>query len=153
MRILYLSTWFPHPPDNGSKIRAYHLLRALAEAHAVTLVSFAYDTARPDQAGDLRSLCVEIQVVSVDPFAANRVGILRAFLSARPVAFRQALRRSTSICMLSVVGMTPPKQARLAPRPTILILGNQAQSRTTETTRSGQTPSRRSPRSTITITL
>jgi len=29
MNILFLSTWFPYPPDNGSKIRVYHLLRAL----------------------------------------------------------------------------------------------------------------------------
>ena len=37
MNILFLSTWFPYPPDNGSKLRVYHLLRALAQAHEVTL--------------------------------------------------------------------------------------------------------------------
>jgi len=46
MHILFLSTWFPYPPDNGSKIRVYHLLRAVARAHDVTLVSFAFDTAQ-----------------------------------------------------------------------------------------------------------
>ena len=55
MKILFLSTWFPYPPDNGSKLRVYHLLRALAQAHEVTLVSFAFDTARPEQPADLRS--------------------------------------------------------------------------------------------------
>lgn len=86
MRILFLSTWFPYPPDNGSKLRVYHLLRALAKAHAVTLVSFAFDTAQPKQSGDLRSLCTDVQVVPVNPFAVNRAGVVRTFLSARPIA-------------------------------------------------------------------
>ena len=40
MNILFLSTWFPYPPDNGSKIRAYYLLQALAKTHCVTLIAF-----------------------------------------------------------------------------------------------------------------
>ncbi len=45
MRILFLSTWFPYPPDNGSKIRAYYLLRALAVQHEVAAVAFRPPTA------------------------------------------------------------------------------------------------------------
>jgi glycosyltransferase involved in cell wall biosynthesis len=88
VNILFLSTWFPYPPDNGSKIRVYHLVRALAQAHAVLLVSFAFDTARPEQPGDLRSLCADIRAVPVDPFVVNRAGALRTFLSPRPMASR-----------------------------------------------------------------
>ena len=88
MRILFLSTWFPYPPDNGSKLRVYHLLRALARAHEVTLISFAFDTAQPEQPGDLRSLCADVQAMTVNPFAVNRAGALRTFLSARPVVSR-----------------------------------------------------------------
>lgn len=88
MRLLYLATWFPYPPDNGYKLRAYYLLRALCQAHEVTLVSFAFDTARPDEAGDLRCICTDIQSVTVNPFTINRAGALRTFLSPRPVASR-----------------------------------------------------------------
>jgi polysaccharide biosynthesis protein PslH len=88
MNLLFLSTWFPYPPDNGSKLRVYHLLRALAQDHTVTFVSFAFDTARPEKPGDLRSLCADMQAVGVDPFAYNRAGTLRTFLSARPMASR-----------------------------------------------------------------
>jgi polysaccharide biosynthesis protein PslH len=88
LRILYLSTWFPHPPDNGSKLRVYHLLGALARHHAVTLVSFASGTARPEQAGDLCLQCNDVQAIPLDPFVVNRAGALRTFLSARPVASR-----------------------------------------------------------------
>jgi glycosyltransferase involved in cell wall biosynthesis len=42
MKILFLSRWFPFPPNNGSKIRIYHLLRELSKFHDVALFSF-YD--------------------------------------------------------------------------------------------------------------
>ena len=32
MKLLVVSTWFPWPPDNGSKLRAFHLLRELSAA-------------------------------------------------------------------------------------------------------------------------
>ena len=88
MQILFLSTWYPYPPDNGSKLRVYHLLRALAQAHEVRLVSFAFDTARPEQPGDLRSLCADVQVVSINPFTVNQAGALRTFLSPSPIVSR-----------------------------------------------------------------
>ena len=88
MRILFLSTWFPSPPDNGSKLRVYHLLRALALHNQVTLLSFSFDTARPETPGELCDWCQEIQVVAADPFAVNQEGALRTFLSYRPVASR-----------------------------------------------------------------
>ncbi len=88
MNILFLSTWFPFPPDNGSKIRVYHLLRALAQRHEVTLVSFAWDTAALAQAKLLRELGVVIQTVPLNPFEVNRASTLRTFLSLRPMASR-----------------------------------------------------------------
>jgi glycosyltransferase involved in cell wall biosynthesis len=88
MRILFLSAWHPWPPDNGSKLRVYHLLRALAARHAVTLLSFAWDTARPEDATELRAWCSQIRTVPLDPFAANRASSLRTFLSPIPLYAR-----------------------------------------------------------------
>lgn len=88
MRILFSSTWYPSPPDNGSKLRVYYLLRGLAERHEVTLLSFAFATARPDAPGDLGNWCSQIQTVPLDPFAFNQAGALRTFLSLSPMAAR-----------------------------------------------------------------
>jgi glycosyltransferase involved in cell wall biosynthesis len=88
MNILFLSTWFPHPPDNGSKLRVYHLLRALGQTHKVSLLSFAFATARPKDAALLRQWCQWVEIVEIDPFAANRASALRTFLSPAPVAAR-----------------------------------------------------------------
>ena len=88
MRILFLSTWFPFPPDNGSKIRVYHLLRALGQRHEVTLLSFAWDTARPDAASASQAFCAAVRAVPLDPFATNQASALRTFLSFHPMASR-----------------------------------------------------------------
>lgn len=86
MHILFLSAWFPYPPDNGSKIRVYHLLKALAQQHEVTLLAFAFDTAQPDDIHNLQTIgCQTIRVVPINPYQVNQAGSLRTFLSARPV--------------------------------------------------------------------
>ncbi|MEZ5317470.1 MAG: glycosyltransferase family 4 protein [Vicinamibacterales bacterium] len=62
MRLLVVSTWCPAPPDNGSRLRAFHLLRHLAERHAMTLLSFG----RADDAADLDALtrlCARVEIV------------------------------------------------------------------------------------------
>ncbi len=84
MRLLFLSTWHPEQQDNGSKIRVYHLLRALAEKHDVTLCSFAFGTALPLRCTQLEALGIEVHCVPMDPFAANAASPLRTFLSAAP---------------------------------------------------------------------
>jgi glycosyltransferase involved in cell wall biosynthesis len=88
MKILFLSTWFPFPLDNGSKLRVYHLLQSLGSRHEVVLVSFAFDTAAPDEAAELSRCCASVQTVPINPFEFNRAGSLRTFLAAAPVAFR-----------------------------------------------------------------
>ena len=48
---LSLAGWYPYPPDNGSKIRIFNLVRALAERHKVHLLSYASRADQPCPAG------------------------------------------------------------------------------------------------------
>jgi glycosyltransferase involved in cell wall biosynthesis len=131
MRILFLSTWFPNPPDNGSKLRVYHLLEALAQQHQITLLSFAFATAEPEHRGALQAWCEALHVVPLDPFAANRAGSLRTFLSARPVASRpipamsqlvtETVRAHKFAAVIASTEMTA-SYALLVPQDTIKIL-------------------------------
>lgn len=83
MRVLFLSTWFPYPPNNGSKQRAYYLLQGLARKHEVTLLTFAHD-ATPDAVQHLTSCCKRIIPVAVDPFQVNKTASWRGTLSLSP---------------------------------------------------------------------
>ncbi|MCE5307547.1 MAG: glycosyltransferase family 4 protein [Acidobacteriales bacterium] len=84
MRILFLSRWYPFPPDNGSKIRVYNLLRGLSERHAVTLISFINSGAElagvslPDLALD------DVKVCEYREFRPNSRQALLGYLSRTP---------------------------------------------------------------------
>lgn len=44
MNILVVSAWCPYPADNGSRLRAYNLIRELAgQGHALTLIALGQD--------------------------------------------------------------------------------------------------------------
>lgn len=86
MRILFISTWFPYPPDQGSRIRAFHLLRALAEQHQVQLVSFKDREIAPEWVEHLNSYCDEIHIVEEAPFSQSKLGEVFGWFSTRPRA-------------------------------------------------------------------
>jgi glycosyltransferase involved in cell wall biosynthesis len=84
MNILFLSGWYPHPPNNGSKLRILGLLRGLAQHHEVTLLSF---TDRPNvdpDASPVRSLCHEVQVLPWRAFNPRTRRARLGFLSPTP---------------------------------------------------------------------
>ena len=97
MRILFLSTWFPYPPDNGSKLRVYHLLRGLSQAHEVCLASFAFNPVLADAPAELRQICQEIVIVPINPYKVNQVSTLARFLARRPVVIRPVPAMSEAV--------------------------------------------------------
>jgi polysaccharide biosynthesis protein PslH len=74
MRVFALSAWFPYPPINGSMLRVYHLLRALAERHEVDLAAFtSHGPASEDAVQHLRSFCRSVEVIARSPFGGDRL--------------------------------------------------------------------------------
>jgi glycosyltransferase involved in cell wall biosynthesis len=89
MKLLAVSTWFPSPPDNGAKVRAFHLLRELARHHEITLVSFC-DDGQPDtgRIAPLREFCESVEVIPQGSFHRGRL-TRRGLLSRVPRAYVQ----------------------------------------------------------------
>jgi glycosyltransferase involved in cell wall biosynthesis len=85
VEILFLSTWFPYPPDNGSKLRVYHLLRALAENNNIMLLSFAFGTASPESENELGNLCQKFEVVHINPHRRSLLANSLRFFSPVPL--------------------------------------------------------------------
>lgn len=80
MRILFLSRWFPWPPDNGSKLRVLNLLEAIAPRHQVTLLSFASEDPDEKAIGAVGRLCCDVHAVLLArPTARPPSEILRLF--------------------------------------------------------------------------
>src|SRR5689334_15153602 len=87
MKLLVVSTWFPNPPDNGSKLRAFHLLSQLANHHEITLLSFVEPGEESDQT-ILKDLCRDVRIVRGNPCkpAALRA---RDLISSTPRSYVQ----------------------------------------------------------------
>lgn len=84
MQILFLSRWFPYPPDNGARIRVYNLLRQLAVEHTVDLVTFVAEPVHESSLAALRQVCRQVEMCAYRPFRPNSVTAAAGFFSPKP---------------------------------------------------------------------
>ncbi len=84
MKILVLSTWFPYPLNQGSKIRAFHLIKALAEQNEITLISFEDVPIQPEWKQEIEKYCKNVIIFPKPPFVYQKIKLLLGFLSPKP---------------------------------------------------------------------
>lgn len=83
MNILFLSRWWPFPPDNGSRMRIFQLLRHLnILGHVIDLVSFH----QADQGTNVETVqyCRDSFAFLIDSFQPARFESLLGYLSPKP---------------------------------------------------------------------
>ncbi len=100
MNILFLTQVLPYPLDAGPKVRAYYVLRYLAQHHDVTLVSFVRATDTPAALDHLRAHCRALHTVPMQRSKVKDAGFLaRSLLANRPFI----IERDTSAEMNAVL--------------------------------------------------
>lgn len=87
MHLLFLSRWFPYPPDNGSKIRIYNLLRGLSRRYEISLISFYKPSEGNPDIKALQSICADVQVVPWKEYRPRSWQSIMALLSSKPRAY------------------------------------------------------------------
>jgi glycosyltransferase involved in cell wall biosynthesis len=125
MNLLVLSTWFPYPPDNGSRLRAFHLIRELSASHRIRLVAGLQQDLAEVVSEDripaaLAEICDEVVTVPWKWFEPDPgTGAIRALLSMTPrsvaetdnpalrEAVVRALRKPTDAVLALELGMAP----------------------------------------------
>ena len=100
MRVLFLSRWLPYPPNNGTKLRVWDLLRGLSRDHDITLLTFAEESESGLGTAELRSLCREVVVVPWKGFEPASLKSRLGFLSPTP----RSLVDTYSVAMAREVG-------------------------------------------------
>jgi len=63
VKILCLTSRLPWPPDRGDRLRAFHVLEALAKDHELTLLSFVESSEQRALLAHLKPFCREIRIV------------------------------------------------------------------------------------------
>ena len=86
MKILVLSTWFPYPLIQGSKLRAYYLIRGLSQEHEVYLLSMQDAPVREADLAEMQRFCRHVEVVPAHPFDAPRWKKRLSLFSLQPSA-------------------------------------------------------------------
>jgi polysaccharide biosynthesis protein PslH len=120
MKILFISRWFPYPPDNGSKKRIFNLIKILSEKHKVDLISFTSEPVTEERVQGLKPYCHSVQSILFKDYNPRSFRARLGYLSTRPrfiydtyrKGFRetvQAACRKTSydLVVASQVDMTP----------------------------------------------
>lgn len=102
MKLLILTPQLPYPPEQGTSLRNYHIIRGLAANHEITLLSFLEEnqTVAPSQIAPLLECCASIETVPVPTRSKGKR--LRQLLTTRQpdmahrlssAAFDNCLRR------------------------------------------------------------
>jgi polysaccharide biosynthesis protein PslH len=87
MRILFLSRWFPFPPDNGAKVRIFNIIKAIARQHQVRLISFASEPVNDERLTRMHEFCYKVETVSYRLFQGNSLKARLGFFSPIPRSF------------------------------------------------------------------
>ncbi|BDU16080.1 glycosyltransferase family 4 protein [Lysobacter auxotrophicus] len=86
-RILAVTSRLPFPPREGHQLRAWHVLRALASRHEVTLLSFQRNDDLPTDAAPLHAAMARVETFRI-PSERSRTalarGALRGMLTPTP---------------------------------------------------------------------
>ena len=67
MRILCLTSRLPYPPNRGDRLRAFHFVEHLAQAHELSLVSFIAHESERQHLAALEAFCRTVHLVPLSP--------------------------------------------------------------------------------------
>lgn len=82
MHILLLTPQLPYPPQQGTSLRNYHMLKALAQTHQISLLSFT-ETDLPPNLEPLHDICRVLPPVSIPSWTRN-LRLWKLFTSPLP---------------------------------------------------------------------
>jgi sugar transferase (PEP-CTERM/EpsH1 system associated) len=82
--LLFLAHRIPYPPNKGDKIRAWHLLKHLAQTHRVHLGAFIDDPMDWQYVDKVRAVCASTYLVGIEP-RWGKVRALTGLLTGDPL--------------------------------------------------------------------
>lgn len=88
MRILFVSDSFPYPPDSGTKVRDYNLIRRLADRCSVSLLAFVFSAEEEAGMQTMQQWCERVTTVRYRRQGMRRhiPGTLKCLLHRQPLA-------------------------------------------------------------------
>lgn len=108
MNLLFLSQVVPYPLDAGPKVRAYYVLRQLAQTHAVTLACFSRPDDDPAALAHLRTWCRAVHTVPLERGRRrDALALASSFLRRQPFLVRRDGRPAMHALIARLCAATP----------------------------------------------
>ena len=108
MKILFLTQLLPYPLVGGPKIRAYYMLRYLAERHQVTLVSFTRPDDKPEDIAHLQQFCETVHAVPMRRSVfKNGQSALQGLITRQPMVIWRDRLPEMAALIQHLVDVTP----------------------------------------------
>ncbi|OGX15228.1 MAG: hypothetical protein A2166_00360 [Omnitrophica WOR_2 bacterium RBG_13_41_10] len=79
MKILFLTSRLPFPPNRGDKLRVFNFLSRLSKNHSITLLSFAESKEQLPYINELKKYCTNVEVVLLKPWQSYLNCLLHIF--------------------------------------------------------------------------
>lgn len=92
MKILFLSTENPYPPDGGHHLRTFNVLKILARRHQIYFVGFAQNQREFEYIPEIKRFCETVDIYEVSKTGYNKSFALLAcknLFSRRPLIARR----------------------------------------------------------------
>jgi sugar transferase (PEP-CTERM/EpsH1 system associated) len=65
MRLLFITSRLPYPPNRGDRLRVFNFIRSLSKDHEIHLLSFISSEAESQHIGPLKEYCQQIDTVTM----------------------------------------------------------------------------------------
>ncbi len=90
MRILFVSDSFPYPPDSGTKLRDYNLIRQLSGRCELSLLAYTFSDKEEAGAAVMRQYCQPVETVRFRRQSKwqHLPGVVKCLLAGQPLANR-----------------------------------------------------------------
>ena len=84
MKILYISTWFPYPADNGARIRVFSQIKTLAKNNQIFLISMLQDDFKQEESKELAKYCKIVYLQEKSWFKAGTLKAILGYFNSKP---------------------------------------------------------------------
>ena len=104
MQILFLSRWFPFPPDNGAKLRIANLLRGLRDLNEIIFLGFSDNPAVDQKNCDIHALCKRVDVLSWKAYNPNSINAIVSFFNPAPRSIVDTFSKEMGEKIIQILG-------------------------------------------------
>jgi glycosyltransferase involved in cell wall biosynthesis len=95
VRVLFVARLFPYPPDGGAKIKSYHMVRCIGQAHDLTVVTFVRWPRDRSFVADLEGMCSKLVTVEMPRSRVRDAWLLGlSLLGPLPFMVRREMNRT-----------------------------------------------------------